>query len=148
MSLWLVLTTSNNPIHKRATTRPELIPTLAAPPQARGPPTTYTFSPVQNTSHKGQQPANMSQPMAPPPPPPQWVIDLNSPPISKPKSSSIPDPPGFTGAPTSGSKVSLAHPRAQLPSQESHLMCTRSNKPAQLRMRANLLRRKKQTRLS
>ncbi|KAL5352215.1 hypothetical protein ACLOAV_002162 [Pseudogymnoascus australis] len=50
----------------------------------------------------------MSQSMAPPPPPPQWVIDLNSPPISKPKSSAIPDPPGFTGAPTTGSKKQQA----------------------------------------
>ncbi|TID23356.1 transmembrane protein 85 [Venturia nashicola] len=31
-----------------------------------------------------------------PPPPPQWVIDLNSHPVAKPKSSSLPDPPGFT----------------------------------------------------
>jgi len=34
--------------------------------------------------------------MAAPPPPPQWVIDLNSPPAAKPKSTGIPDPPGFT----------------------------------------------------
>ncbi|KAF2489132.1 hypothetical protein BU16DRAFT_472396 [Lophium mytilinum] len=32
-----------------------------------------------------------------PPPPPQWVLDLNSTP-AKPKSSSVPDPPGFTSA--------------------------------------------------
>jgi hypothetical protein len=42
--------------------------------------------------------------MAAPPPPPQWVIDLNSPPITKPKSSGIPDPPGYT-ATSMGSKV-------------------------------------------
>ena len=33
---------------------------------------------------------------APPPPPPQWVLDLNSPPQAKQKSSGIPDPIGFT----------------------------------------------------
>ncbi|KAG9680060.1 hypothetical protein KCU87_g223, partial [Aureobasidium melanogenum] len=37
--------------------------------------------------------------MAVPPPPPQWVVDLNAPPTAKPKTSSIPDPPGYT-APT------------------------------------------------
>lgn len=31
-------------------------------------------------------------------PQPQWVIDLNSPPSSKPKNSSIPDPPGYTAS--------------------------------------------------
>ncbi|TAQ87537.1 hypothetical protein B7494_g4144 [Chlorociboria aeruginascens] len=35
---------------------------------------------------------------SPPPPPPQWVIDLNSPPISKPKATGIPDPPGYSAA--------------------------------------------------
>lgn len=35
---------------------------------------------------------------AAPPPPPQWVIDLNSPPAVKPKSTGIPDPPGFSAA--------------------------------------------------
>ncbi|KAF2684273.1 hypothetical protein K458DRAFT_302436 [Lentithecium fluviatile CBS 122367] len=35
---------------------------------------------------------------AQPPPPPQWVVDLNSPPPSKPKNSSIPDPPGYTAS--------------------------------------------------
>ncbi|EDU45560.1 transmembrane protein 85 [Pyrenophora tritici-repentis] len=33
-----------------------------------------------------------------PPPPPQWVIDLNSTPASKPKSATLPDPPGYTAA--------------------------------------------------
>lgn len=38
----------------------------------------------------------MSQ-LAQPPPPPKWVLDLNSPSISKPKNgSTLPDPPGFT----------------------------------------------------
>jgi hypothetical protein len=31
--------------------------------------------------------------------PPQWVVDLNAPPTTKPKTSTIPDPPGYT-APT------------------------------------------------
>jgi len=30
------------------------------------------------------------------PPPPQWVLDLNSSPAPKPKSTNIIDPPGFT----------------------------------------------------
>ena len=47
----------------------------------------------------------MSASAAPPPPPPQWVIDLNTPPAAKPKSSGISDPPGYTGS--SGSKVCL-----------------------------------------
>lgn len=47
--------------------------------------------------------------MAPPPPPPQWVIDLSSPPAAKPKSSGIPDPPGFTSTST-GSKVAISGP--------------------------------------
>jgi hypothetical protein len=33
-----------------------------------------------------------------PPPPPQWVLDLNSTPASKPKSPSLPDPPGYTAS--------------------------------------------------
>lgn len=35
---------------------------------------------------------------AQPPPTPKWVLDLNSAPSAKPKTSSIPDPPGFTAA--------------------------------------------------
>jgi len=42
--------------------------------------------------------------MAPPPPPPQWVIDLNSPPAAKPKSTGIPDPPGYTSTSPGGKK--------------------------------------------
>ncbi|KAI9817923.1 MAG: hypothetical protein M1832_004543 [Thelocarpon impressellum] len=38
-----------------------------------------------------------------PPPPPQWVIDLNSPATPRPKSSNIPDPPGFTSNSSGGS---------------------------------------------
>ncbi|KAH6676491.1 hypothetical protein B0J14DRAFT_615998 [Halenospora varia] len=41
------------------------------------------------------------------PPPPQWVTDLNTPPITKPKSAGIPDPPGYTGATTGGSKAQM-----------------------------------------
>merc|ERR1711981_1173915 len=40
------------------------------------------------------------------PPPPQWVIELNTPVQSKSKSSSLPDPPGFTSAVTKKSKDS------------------------------------------
>ncbi|KAI4802615.1 hypothetical protein E4T44_11245, partial [Aureobasidium sp. EXF-8845] len=45
--------------------------------------------------------------------PPQWVVDLNAPPTAKPKSSTIPDPPGYT-APTTvtTSKVRLSFPDA------------------------------------
>jgi hypothetical protein len=35
-----------------------------------------------------------------PPPPPQWVMDLNSPPASKAKPSSLPDPPGYSSTTT------------------------------------------------
>jgi ER membrane protein complex subunit 4 len=44
--------------------------------------------------------------MSPSPPPPQWVVDLNSPPVVKPRGVSIPDPPGFTAA-IGGSRVGL-----------------------------------------
>lgn len=51
----------------------------------------------------------------PSPPPPQWVLDLNSPPVAK-KTTSIPDPPGFTAAATGGKKqqasLKVAPPRA------------------------------------
>ena len=40
------------------------------------------------------------QQLADPPPPPQWVVDLNSDPVSKSKSSNVPDPPGFTSSNT------------------------------------------------
>lgn len=33
----------------------------------------------------------------PPPPPPQWVLDLNTPPATKPKTN-IADPPGYTAS--------------------------------------------------
>ncbi|GAB7354254.1 hypothetical protein MBLNU459_g4787t1 [Dothideomycetes sp. NU459] len=41
-----------------------------------------------------------------PPPPPQWVLDLNSTPAPRPKSSSIPDPPGYTSSTTVSAKPS------------------------------------------
>ncbi|KAL3427423.1 hypothetical protein PVAG01_00932 [Phlyctema vagabunda] len=41
------------------------------------------------------------------PMPPQWVVELNSAPISKPKATGIPDPPGYTAAFT-GSKKQIA----------------------------------------
>lgn len=37
--------------------------------------------------------------MATPPPPPQWVLDLNSTPPTRPKTT-FPDPPGFTSSTT------------------------------------------------
>jgi len=49
----------------------------------------------------------MSSTMSLPPPPPQWILDLNSKPVTKPKAASIPDPPGFTAA-ISGSKKQMA----------------------------------------
>jgi len=48
----------------------------------------------------------------PPPPPPQWVLDLNTPPATKPKSSSIPDPPGYSTALT-GKQRSAASKQQQ-----------------------------------
>lgn len=38
------------------------------------------------------------QQTSPPPPPPQWVLDLNSTPTSRPRSTNIPDPPGYSAA--------------------------------------------------
>ncbi|MCJ1227587.1 hypothetical protein MMC12_004243 [Toensbergia leucococca] len=35
---------------------------------------------------------------SPPPPPPQWVVDLNSTPKPKTKTSNIPDPPGYSAS--------------------------------------------------
>ncbi|THW59668.1 hypothetical protein D6D19_10230 [Aureobasidium pullulans] len=53
--------------------------------------------------------------------PPQWVVDLTSPPTTKPKASSIPDPPGYT-APTTvsnskskSSKTAVAQAPARKP---------------------------------
>lgn len=37
-------------------------------------------------------------PTTTPPPPPQWVLDLNSAPASRPKNTSLADPPGYTAA--------------------------------------------------
>jgi hypothetical protein len=60
--------------------------------------------------------------MAAPPPPPQWVLDLNSTPPSKSRSSAFADPPGFTstsalqGQPKGG-KGKAVTPRAK-PSPE------------------------------
>ncbi|KAI9731627.1 MAG: hypothetical protein M1818_007757 [Claussenomyces sp. TS43310] len=41
------------------------------------------------------------------PPPPQWVLELNSPPVTRAKNAGIPDPPGFASA-ISGSKKQIA----------------------------------------
>ncbi|PBP28078.1 putative ER membrane DUF1077 domain protein [Diplocarpon rosae] len=46
--------------------------------------------------------------MSAPPPPPKWVTDLNSPPPAKPKSTGIPDPPGFTAAASGNKKQQTA----------------------------------------
>lgn len=46
----------------------------------------------------------MANTTAVPPPPPQWVLDVNSPQVSKPKSANIPDPPGFIPAATGNKK--------------------------------------------
>ncbi|KAF4636618.1 hypothetical protein G7Y89_g1467 [Cudoniella acicularis] len=46
----------------------------------------------------------------PPPPPPQWVIGLNSPPVTKPKTAGIPDPPGYTAASSAASKTAVRAP--------------------------------------
>lgn len=45
-------------------------------------------------------------PSSPAPPPPQWVLELNSPPVTKSKAAGIPDPPGYPAA-AIGSKVCL-----------------------------------------
>ncbi|KAF7903546.1 uncharacterized protein EAF01_006595 [Botrytis porri] len=49
--------------------------------------------------------------ISPPPPPPQWVVDLNTPPLSKPKSAGIPDPPGYTASSSSSRKQTTKTPR-------------------------------------
>lgn len=55
-------------------------------------------------------------------PAPQWVLDLNSTPLSKPKAGTFPDPPGFTSTTTlqqtkKNSKAVASTPRKQ-PSPE------------------------------
>ncbi|KAF1983352.1 hypothetical protein K402DRAFT_423913 [Aulographum hederae CBS 113979] len=52
-----------------------------------------------------------------PPPPPKWVLDLASAP-SKPKSSSIPDPPGFASAPKNTKGASKQAPVRKQPTTE------------------------------
>ncbi|KAL9112966.1 MAG: hypothetical protein Q9227_002831 [Pyrenula ochraceoflavens] len=60
----------------------------------------------------------IEQQSSPPPPPPQWVVDLNSPPPSRQKNSSVPDPPGFVSSkPTSGKQKSQPVQR-KVPTQE------------------------------
>ncbi|KAI9774642.1 MAG: hypothetical protein M1840_002891 [Geoglossum simile] len=51
---------------------------------------------------------------SPPPPPPSWVVSLNSIPVPKPRSTNIPDPPGFSGVGNRRSATSKApsHPPA------------------------------------
>ncbi|MCJ1301581.1 hypothetical protein MMC08_004382 [Hypocenomyce scalaris] len=50
--------------------------------------------------------------VSPPPPPPQWVLDLNSTPVTRPKSTNIPDPPGYSAA-ISGKQRSAASKQQQ-----------------------------------
>ncbi|KAF2763192.1 hypothetical protein EJ05DRAFT_459997 [Pseudovirgaria hyperparasitica] len=52
-----------------------------------------------------------------PPPPPQWVLDLAATPTTKPKISSIPDPPGFTTAKQQRG-ASAKTPQRKPPTQE------------------------------
>ncbi|KAI9799351.1 MAG: hypothetical protein M1833_004050 [Piccolia ochrophora] len=53
---------------------------------------------------------------SPPPPPPQWVIDLNSSPRSKPKSGTVPDPPGFsTSSAGSGRRAAASKQSSRKP---------------------------------
>ncbi|KAG9233088.1 hypothetical protein BJ875DRAFT_58560 [Amylocarpus encephaloides] len=49
---------------------------------------------------------------SPPPPPPRWVVELNSPPVARTKST-IPDPPGYTGA-SSGNKKQIASSKGEV----------------------------------
>ena len=57
--------------------------------------------------------------MAVPPPPPQWVLDLNSDPPTKPKTT-FPDPPGFTSttAVSKNQKSKNATPARKPPTQD------------------------------
>lgn len=57
-----------------------------------------TLTPLYVKLHhisRGRSPTLIAPMASQPPPPPQWVLDLNSTPASKPKSS-FPDPPGYT----------------------------------------------------
>ncbi|KAK5117923.1 hypothetical protein LTR85_008697 [Meristemomyces frigidus] len=55
----------------------------------------------------------------PPPPPPQWVLDLTSTTTpSKPKSGSIPDPPGFTSTTALTTKQSKSSSKAITPRKQ------------------------------
>ncbi|KAL9042044.1 MAG: hypothetical protein Q9214_003904 [Letrouitia sp. 1 TL-2023] len=57
--------------------------------------------------------------MSPPSSPknlPQWAVDLQSPPKPRPKPSNIPDPPGFSAAPTGKRSLSAKHPSRKAPS--------------------------------
>lgn len=53
-----------------------------------------------------------------PPPPPQWVLDLNSTPPSRPKNTSIPDPPGFQSGSKSSRNVSTKTPARKPPTAQ------------------------------
>lgn len=62
----------------------------------RPPPTTQRLHPEASVSTL--DPLQSSIMSAQPPPPPQWALDLSSPPASKPKNLSIPNPPGYTAS--------------------------------------------------
>ncbi|MCJ1479330.1 hypothetical protein MMC13_008015 [Lambiella insularis] len=54
-----------------------------------------------------------------PPPPPQWVLDLSSPPISKSKLGSIPDPPGYSSTATTKRSAAKQAPRKAPTTEET-----------------------------
>ncbi|KAI9839159.1 MAG: hypothetical protein M1819_003152 [Sarea resinae] len=71
--------------------------------------------------------------MSPPPPPPRWVLDLNSKTPAKPKCTSIPDPPGYSAALSSGSsnkrqqsKTQPAPPKGPTPEEMDTLKLKKS----------------------
>ncbi|KAK5009308.1 hypothetical protein LTR28_001675 [Elasticomyces elasticus] len=61
--------------------------------------------------------ASITSVSAPPPPPPQWVLDLNSAPTTKPKTSNFPEPPGYT-APLSAKQSSKSSKAQPTPSRK------------------------------
>ncbi|KAH0556204.1 hypothetical protein GP486_005868 [Trichoglossum hirsutum] len=56
---------------------------------------------------------------SPPPPPPNWLIDLNSKPVPTPRSTSIPDPPGYLGPGNKRSTVSKTPSRPPATGEET-----------------------------
>lgn len=89
----------------RSASRSELPGTLAD--NSTPLPVTNDISQPHNTTTSITT-AIMKETMAAPPPPPQWVIDLNTPPASKPNRSIV-DPPGFVAS--TGGKDKVRQPR-------------------------------------